>query len=44
MCSPAESSDVDEVSYVVNYDIPVQAEDYVHRIVGPAERAHKASP
>ncbi len=32
---PAASSsgiDVDEVSYVVNYDVPTQAEDYVHRI------------
>ena len=28
----ARGIDVDEVSYVVNYDIPVQAEDYVHRI------------
>ena len=28
----ARGIDVDEVSYVVNYDVPVQAEDYVHRI------------
>ncbi len=28
----ARGIDVDEVSYVVNYDVPTQAEDYVHRI------------
>ena len=28
----ARGIDVDEVAYVVNYDVPVQAEDYVHRI------------
>lgn len=28
----ARGIDVEEVSYVVNFDIPVQAEDYVHRI------------
>ena len=28
----ARGIDVDEVNYVVNYDLPTQAEDYVHRI------------
>ena len=28
----ARGIDVDEVAYVVNYDVPTQAEDYVHRI------------
>ena len=28
----ARGIDVDEVNYVVNYDLPAQAEDYVHRI------------
>ena len=28
----ARGIDVEEVSYVVNYDLPTQAEDYVHRI------------
>lgn len=28
----ARGIDVDDVAYVVNYDVPTQAEDYVHRI------------
>ena len=28
----ARGIDLDEVNYVVNYDLPTQAEDYVHRI------------
>ena len=36
----ARGIDVDEVAYVVNYDVPVQAEDYVHRI-GRTGRAKK---
>ena len=42
----ARGIDVDEVSYVVNYDVPTQAEDYVHRIgrTGRAERRASQSP
>ncbi len=40
----ARGIDVDEVSYVVNYDIPVQAEDYVHRIGRTGRAGAKASP
>ncbi|MDO4290355.1 MAG: DEAD/DEAH box helicase [Eggerthellaceae bacterium] len=36
----ARGIDVEEVSYVVNYDLPTQAEDYVHRI-GRTGRAGK---
>ena len=37
----ARGIDVDQVDYVVNYDIPEQAEDYVHRI-GRTGRAGQA--
>ncbi|MFR7404845.1 MAG: DEAD/DEAH box helicase, partial [Coriobacteriaceae bacterium] len=46
----ARGIDVDEVSYVVNYDVPTQAEDYVHRIgrtgrAGPrASRSPSSAP
>jgi ATP-dependent RNA helicase RhlE len=35
----ARGIDVDGISHVVNYDFPMQAEDYVHRI-GRTGRAH----
>jgi ATP-dependent RNA helicase RhlE len=35
----ARGIDVDGISHVVNYDFPVQSEDYVHRI-GRTGRAH----
>ncbi len=39
----ARGIDVDEVNYVVNYDLPTQAEDYVHRI-GRTGRAGAKGP
>jgi ATP-dependent RNA helicase RhlE len=35
----ARGIDVDGISHVVNYDFPMQSEDYVHRI-GRTGRAH----
>ncbi len=35
----ARGIDVDGISHVVNYDFPMHAEDYVHRI-GRTGRAH----
>jgi ATP-dependent RNA helicase RhlE len=37
----ARGIDVDSISHVINYDVPAQAEDYVHRI-GRTGRAGKA--
>lgn len=37
----ARGIDVEGISHVVNYDVPMQAEDYVHRI-GRTGRAHAA--
>lgn len=37
----ARGIDVDEVSYVVNYDIPTQPEDYVHRIGRTGRAGHE---
>ncbi len=36
----ARGIDVDGISHVVNYDFPMHAEDYVHRIgrIGPGQR------
>jgi ATP-dependent RNA helicase RhlE len=40
----ARGLDIDDIDLVVNYDVPMQAEDYVHRIgrTGRAERTGKA--
>jgi ATP-dependent RNA helicase RhlE len=40
----ARGLDVDGISHVVNYDLPMQAEDYVHRVgrTGRAQREGKA--
>ncbi len=37
----ARGIDVDEVSYVVNYDLPTQPEDYVHRIGRTGRAGHE---
>ena len=39
----ARGIDVDEVSYVVNYDVPTQAEDYVHRIGRTGRAGHEGA-
>ncbi|MDP2323678.1 MAG: helicase-related protein, partial [Gammaproteobacteria bacterium] len=36
----ARGLDIDDISHVINYDIPENADDYVHRI-GRTARAHK---
>ena len=37
----ARGLDIDDIDLVVNFDVPMQAEDYVHRI-GRTGRAHRA--
>ena len=36
----ARGIDVDQVDYVINYDIPEQAEDYIHRIGRTGRAGH----
>ena len=38
----ARGIDVDGITHVVNYDIPDNPDDYVHRMDGPPEPAEKA--
>ena len=36
--------DIDGISHVVNFDLPIEPENYVHRIGRTGARVHRESP